>query len=153
MLVHEVNTSPFAGARGTYVTLRNLRDRAAKKKLLTNVSLKNRRTPRKLITFVVMAEASFQLLDPDSRMMRREGYELMVGKPEIGHQAQRRQAHGADREAHRRRARKNFRRSKWSNWASARAKVVNMHNHGYGRRALEFACPAADSSACEPVAH
>src|SRR6202789_1368376 len=74
-----VNTSPFAGKEGTFVTSRNIRDRLDKE-LLTNVSIRvESDTPD---TFRVMGRGELQLAIL-IEMMRREGYELGVGKPEI----------------------------------------------------------------------
>jgi GTP-binding protein len=74
-----VNTSPFAGREGNFVTSRNIRDRLDKE-LLTNVSIKvESETPD---TFKVMGRGELQLAIL-IEMMRREGYELGVGKPEI----------------------------------------------------------------------
>ena len=74
-----VNTSPFAGKEGTFVTSRNIRDRLDKE-LLTNVSIRVvSETPD---TFKVMGRGELQLAIL-IEMMRREGYELGVGKPEI----------------------------------------------------------------------
>src|SRR3984957_17096399 len=73
------NTSPFAGKEGQFVTSRNLRDRLDKE-LLTNVSIRGESTPPE--TFKVMGRGELQLAIL-IEMMRREGYELAVGKPEI----------------------------------------------------------------------
>ncbi|MFN3326270.1 MAG: translational GTPase TypA [Bryobacteraceae bacterium] len=75
-----INTSPFAGREGTYVTSRNLRDRLDKE-LLTNVSIKVEEAGGP-DAFKVMGRGELQLAIL-IEMMRREGYELMVGKPEI----------------------------------------------------------------------
>ena len=75
-----VNTSPFAGKDGQYVASRNLRERLAKE-LLTNVSLRVEDTESADI-FKVAGRGELQL-SILIEMMRREGYELMVGKPEI----------------------------------------------------------------------
>ncbi len=75
-----VNTSPFAGREGTYVTSRNLRDRLFRE-LLTNVSVKVEET-QNADTFKVMGRGELQLAIL-VEMMRRESYELTVGKPEI----------------------------------------------------------------------
>jgi GTP-binding protein len=79
-MVFTVNTSPFAGREGQFVTSRNLRDRLDKE-LLTNVSIKVDEAggPE---AFRVMGRGELQLAIL-IEMMRREGYELMVGKPEI----------------------------------------------------------------------
>ena len=74
-----VNTSPFAGKEGTFVTSRNLRDRLDKE-LLTNVSIRVESDSPE--TFKVMGRGELQLAIL-IEMMRREGYELAVGKPEI----------------------------------------------------------------------
>jgi GTP-binding protein len=75
-----INTSPFAGREGTYVTSRNLRDRLDKE-LLTNVSIRVEEAGGP-DAFKVMGRGELQLAIL-IEMMRREGYELMVGKPEI----------------------------------------------------------------------
>src|SRR5579885_325620 len=74
-----INTSPFAGKEGQWVTSRNLRERLDKE-LLTNVSIKVEELGHD--TFKVMGRGELQLAIL-IEMMRREGYELAVGKPEI----------------------------------------------------------------------
>ncbi|MBS1853967.1 MAG: translational GTPase TypA [Acidobacteria bacterium] len=74
-----INTSPFAGKEGQWVTSRNLRDRLDRE-LLTNVSIRVEELGPD--TFKVMGRGELQLAIL-IEMMRREGYELMVGKPEI----------------------------------------------------------------------
>jgi GTP-binding protein len=75
-----INTSPFAGREGQFVTSRNLKDRLDKE-LLTNVSIKVEEAggPE---SYKVMGRGELQLAIL-IEMMRREGYELAVGKPEI----------------------------------------------------------------------
>jgi GTP-binding protein len=79
-MLFTINTSPFAGREGTYVTSRNLRDRLDKE-LLTNVSLRVEEAGGP-DSFQVMGRGELQLAIL-IEMMRREGYELMVGKPQI----------------------------------------------------------------------
>ena len=75
-----INTSPFSGREGHYVTSRNLRDRLDKE-LLTNVSIKVEEAGGP-DAYKVMGRGELQLAIL-IEMMRREGFELMVGKPEI----------------------------------------------------------------------
>jgi GTP-binding protein len=75
-----VNTSPFSGREGQYVTSRNLRDRL-EKELLTNVSIRVEEAGGP-DAYKVMGRGELQLAIL-LETMRREGYELMVGKPEI----------------------------------------------------------------------
>jgi GTP-binding protein len=75
-----INTSPFVGKEGQYVTSRNLRDRFDKE-LLTNVSIRIEEAGGP-DAFKVMGRGELQLAIL-IEMMRREGFELMVGKPEI----------------------------------------------------------------------
>src|SRR6266576_6750209 len=76
----KTNTSPMAGREGTLVTSRNLRERLDKE-LLTNVSIRVAQAggPE---SFRVMGRGELQLAIL-IETMRREGYELAVGKPEI----------------------------------------------------------------------
>jgi len=75
-----VNNSPFCGKEGSLVTSRNLRERLDRE-LLTNVSIRVEETGSP-DSFKVLGRGEMQL-GVLIEMMRREGFELMVGRPEI----------------------------------------------------------------------
>jgi GTP-binding protein len=75
-----VNTSPFAGREGEYVTSRNIRDRLMRE-LRTNLSLRVEDTGSP-DTFKVSGRGELHLSILIENM-RREGCELAVSKPEV----------------------------------------------------------------------
>lgn len=75
-----VNTSPLAGTEGKFVTSRQIRDRL-QKELLTNVALRVEDTAdADLFRVSGRGELHLTILLEN---MRREGYELAVGKPRV----------------------------------------------------------------------
>jgi len=79
-MIFSVNTSPFAGREGRWVTSRNIKDRL-EKELLTNVSIRVEPTDS-ADAFKVMGRGELQLAIL-IETMRREGFELSVSNPEV----------------------------------------------------------------------
>jgi GTP-binding protein len=136
-MIFTVNTSPFAGREGSYVTSRNLRDRLDKE-LLTNVSIRVSEAggPE---SFRVMGRGELQLAIL-IETMRREGYELAVGKPEI-------LTRTIDGEVHEPvellivDCPESFLGVVIEKLGSRKGKMEKMVNHGSGRVRLEFQVP------------
>jgi GTP-binding protein len=79
-MIFGVNTSPMAGRDGQYVTSRNLRDRLTRE-LLGNVSVRVEDTDSpEQMKVIGRGELQLSIL---IEMMRREGYELQVSRPDI----------------------------------------------------------------------
>ena len=76
----QVNTSPLAGREGKYVTSRQIRERLYRE-LQSNVALRVEDTPEPDI-FRVSGRGELHLTILIENM-RREGYELAVGKPQV----------------------------------------------------------------------
>ncbi len=79
-MIFGVNTSPFAGRDGKYVTSRQLRDRLDRE-LIGNVSIRVEptETPEQM-KVIGRGELQLSIL---IEMMRREGFELQVSRPEV----------------------------------------------------------------------
>ena len=136
-MIFGVNTSPMAGRDGQYVTSRNLRDRLARE-LLGNVSIRVEDTdsPDQL-KVIGRGELQLSIL---IEMMRREGYELQVSRPEIVTK----EVDGRTMEPVEELVidvAEEFQGVVIAQLGTRRATMTKMVNHGSGRVRLEFRIP------------
>ncbi|GAC1662456.1 MAG: translational GTPase TypA [Candidatus Acidiferrum sp.] len=137
-MIFTVNSSPLSGKDGNYLTSRDLRDRL-QKELLTNVSIRveDTDTPE---SFRVLGRGELQLAIL-IETMRREGFELMVGKPEIVVRTE----HGKKLEPLERLVidvPENFIGIIMETLGSRRGEMLKMSNHGSGRVRMDFKIPS-----------
>jgi GTP-binding protein len=137
-MVFGVNTSPMAGRDGQFVTSRHLRERL-QRELLGNVSIRveDTDTPEQL---KVLGRGELQLAIL-IEMMRREGYELQVARPEIvvkdigGEKMEPVEELVID-------VAEEFQGVVIATVGQRRGTMTRMVNHGSGRVRLEFRLPA-----------
>ncbi len=136
-MVFSINTSPFSGKEGRFVTSRNLRERL-EKELLYNVSI--RVNFDNMDSFKVMGRGELQLAIL-IEMMRREGYELSVAMPEIIT----REINGVSHEPMELLvidAPEEFVGVITQQVGMRKGKMLKMQNNGFGRVRLEFRIPS-----------
>jgi GTP-binding protein len=136
-MVFSVNTSPFAGKDGRFVTSRNIKDRL-EKELLTNVSIRVEPTAS-AEAFQVLGRGELQLAIL-IETMRREGFELAISNPEVltrtenGVRREPQELFSVDLpEA--------YMGVILEKMALRKGKMSKMVNHGSGRVRLEFQVP------------
>lgn len=133
-----VNTSPLAGTEGKFVTSRQIRDRL-QKELLTNVALRVEDTEDADV-FRVSGRGELHLTILLENM-RREGYELAVGKPRVVY----REINGQKCEPY-----ENLtvdvpddnQGAVMEELGRRRGELTNMESDGNGRTRLEYHIPA-----------
>ncbi len=132
------NVSPFAGREGKYVTSRHLRDRLFKE-ARTNVAMRIEETETP-DTFRVSGRGELQLAIL-IEMVRREGYELEVGQPEVitrtedGQRLEPMEHLVVD-------CPEDYIGVVTQKVGTRRGQMVKMTNHGTGRVRLEYRIPA-----------
>jgi GTP-binding protein len=137
-MIFSANTSPFSGKEGTFVTSRHLRDRLYKE-LLTNVSIRVEETASP-DAHKVSGRGELQMAII-IETMRREGYEMQVGKPEVIT----REVDGVRHEPMEKLTvdcPEEFIGVVTERVGARRGRMTHMVNHGSGRVRLEFRVPS-----------
>ena len=136
-MIFGINTSPMAGRDGKYVTSRNLRDRLARE-LVGNVSIRVQETEyAEQMRVVGRGELQLSIL---IEMMRREGYEIQVSRPQIVT----REIDGRTEEPVEHLlidVAEDYQGVVIAQLGTRRATMMKMVNHGSGRIRLEFRIP------------
>jgi GTP-binding protein len=137
-MVFAINTSPMSGRDGQHVTSRKVKERL-EKEILTNVSIRIEATDTPDSTKVSgRGELQLAIL---IEMMRREGYELSVGKPEVitrtveGKLCEPMEILVVD-------CPEDFIGAVTQKVGGRRGRMTKMTNHGTGRVNLEFRIPS-----------
>jgi GTP-binding protein len=133
-----INTSPFSGKEGKYVQSAKLKERLIKE-TLRNVALKVEEsdTPD---TFIVKGRGEFQMAIL-IETMRREGYELSVGRPHVIYKQKGGKRHEPiehlfiDCE-------ESFVGIVTEKLSQRKGRMINLVNHGTGRVRVEFTIPS-----------
>jgi GTP-binding protein len=137
-MIFGVNTSPFAGRDGRFVTSRQIKDRLDRE-LLGNVSIRVEPTDSpEQMKVVGRGELQLSIL---IEMMRREGFELQVSRPEIVT----REINGVLSEPVEELVidvAEEFQGMVIAEIGTRRGSMTKMINHGSGRVRLEFRIPA-----------
>jgi GTP-binding protein len=137
-MLFSANVSPFAGREGKFVTSRHLRERLFKE-ARTNVAMRIEETDAP-DTFRVSGRGELQLAIL-IEMMRREGYEVEVGQPEVitrsedGQQLEPMEHLVVD-------CPEEYIGVVTQKVGVRRGQMVKMTNHGTGRVRLEYRIPA-----------
>ena len=136
-MIFGVNTSPLAGHDGQYVTSRNLHDRLTRE-LIGNVSIRVEDTESPdQVKVIGRGELQLSIL---IEMMRREGYEMQVSRPEIvtkvvdGHTEEPVEELVID-------VVEEYQGAVIEGLGTRRATMTKMVNHGSGRIRFEFRIP------------
>ena len=137
-MLFSANVSPFAGREGRYVTSRHLRERLQKEaRVNVGIRIEETESPD---TFRVAGRGELQLAIL-IEMMRREGYELEVGQPEVltreeaglRHEPMERLVVDCPEE---------FIGIVTQKVGARKGQMTKMVNHGTGRVRLEYRIPA-----------
>ena len=137
-MVFAVNTAPFAGQEGRYVTSRNLKERLDRE-ILTNVSIRVDAGDGP-DSFKVSGRGELQMAIL-IEMMRREGYEVAVSKPEVITRV----VDGVRHEPVEKLVidcPEDFVGVVTQKIGTRKGRMTNMVNHGTGRVRLEFRIPS-----------
>jgi GTP-binding protein len=136
-MIFGINTSPMAGRDGKFVTSRNLKERLARE-LIGNVSIRveDTESPEQM-NVIGRGELQLSIL---IEMMRREGYEIQVSRPQIVT----REVDGGTEEPVEHLVvdvAEDYQGVVIAQLGTRRATMTKMVNHGSGRIRLEFRIP------------
>ena len=133
-----INTSPLAGREGQYVQSSRIRERLYRE-TLSNVAIQVEDTANREV-FLVKGRGEFQMAIL-IETMRREGFELSVGRPEVIYQYE----DGEKREPMEKLfidCDENFLGIVTEKLSARRGQMTSMTNHGSGRVRMVFSIPS-----------
>jgi GTP-binding protein len=137
-MIFSVNSSPFAGREGKYLTTRHIKERL-QKETRGNVSLQVKQTER-ADAFEVRGRGELQMAIL-IETMRREGYEFMVSKPQVITRADNGKVMEPMERVHIDIPDGDV-GIVTEKLSVRKGRMINMQNHGHGRVNMEFTIPS-----------